>query len=298
MRSGARELFTRASLKGNSRQTALVRTLDRKKPNSIVAMIFTILIADIAISHRIALDRRATANHRFWGSPTMTNGAQNFGSAHSGSDELAIIRSIDCRNASACERRGFALSASNSPSMSATVASLSTSQCETTSDFAAAWGISFLWRYTPPEIAVRIANPEVHIAQDSPLKVTQDKPFDVTQSEPFKIDSPKVIVRADELPRSVDNGIRTDPKTGEVIKREVTVFTSVRHGPGTVTTGWIYRDGSGGVPHLQYCYYAAPNLDNTSRKVDIASNRVPLPINTGLVPDLGEALAKCQWWQE
>jgi hypothetical protein len=49
---------------------------------------------------------------------------------------------------------------------------------------------------------------------------------------------------------------------------------------------------------LQYCYYTAPNLDNTSRKVDIASNRVPLPINTGLVPDLGEALAKCQWWQE
>jgi hypothetical protein len=57
--------------------------------------------------------------------------------------------------------------------------------------FLAAWGISFLWRYTPPEIAVRIANPEVHIAQDSPLKVTQDKPFDVMQSEPFKIEYPK-----------------------------------------------------------------------------------------------------------
>jgi hypothetical protein len=25
--------------------------------------------------------------------------------------------------------------------------------------FLAAWGISFLWRYTPPEIAVHIANP-------------------------------------------------------------------------------------------------------------------------------------------
>lgn len=170
--------------------------------------------------------------------------------------------------------------------------------CVGTGIFLAAWGISFLWRYTPPEIAVRIANPEVHIAQDSPLKVIQDKPFDVTQSEPFKIDTPKFIVGGDESPHSVDNGIRTDPKTGEVIKREVTVFTSVRHGPGTVTTGWIYRDGSGGVPHLQYCYYAAPNPDNTSRKVDIASNRVPLPINVGLVPDLGEALAKCQWWQE
>ena len=41
----------------------------------------------------------------------------------------------------------------------------------------AAWGISFLWRYTPPEIAVHIANPELHVAHNSPLKVTQDKPF-------------------------------------------------------------------------------------------------------------------------
>ena len=27
----------------------------------------------------------------------------------------------------------------------------------------AAWGISFLWRFTPPEIAVRIANPELRV---------------------------------------------------------------------------------------------------------------------------------------
>jgi hypothetical protein len=161
--------------------------------------------------------------------------------------------------------------------------------------FLAAWGISFLWRYTPPEIAVRIANPEVHIAQGSSLKVIHDKPFVIEQPEPSKVDTAR---RADDPSRSVDDGIRTDPRTGDVIKREVTVFTSVRHGPGTVTTGWIYRDGSSGTPHLQYCYYSAPNVDNTSRKVDIASNRVPLPVNAALVPDLGEALSKCRWWQE
>ena len=33
--------------------------------------------------------------------------------------------------------------------------------------FLAAWGASLLWRYTPPEIAVRVANPEVRIAQDA-----------------------------------------------------------------------------------------------------------------------------------
>jgi len=52
-----------------------------------------------------------------------------------------------------------------------------------------------LWRYTPPEIAVRVANPELHVTQDSPLKVSQDKPFVVVQSEPLKIDPAKVIVR-------------------------------------------------------------------------------------------------------
>ena len=163
--------------------------------------------------------------------------------------------------------------------------------------FLAAWGISFLWRYAPPQIAVRIANPEVHIAQGAPLKVTQDKPFDVTQSEPFKIDTPKFIGRGDELPDSVDTSIRTDPKTGEVIKRQVTVFLYVRYGPGTVTTGWTYRDGAGGAPVSQYCYYEASNIDNSRTRVDVAANRLPLP-NTGPVPDLGEALAKCQWWQE
>src|ERR1700720_3114654 len=52
----------------------------------------------------------------------------------------------------------------------------------------AAWGISLLWRYTPPEIAVRIANPELRIIQNAPLTVTQDGPFVLSQPEPPRID--------------------------------------------------------------------------------------------------------------
>jgi hypothetical protein len=144
----------------------------------------------------------------------------------------------------------------------------------------AAWGISFLWRYTPPEI--RIANPELHVTQDSPFKITQDKPFVV------------------ETPRSVVGGVTSDAKTaeGDVIKREVTVFSNVRHGPGSVVTGWNYRDGSGGTPVQQYCYYTANNLDHSSERVDIAANGVRLlDFDAGLVPDLEEAFGKCQWWQ-
>jgi hypothetical protein len=164
----------------------------------------------------------------------------------------------------------------------------------------ATWGISFLWRYTPPEIAVRIANPEVHVAQDSQLKVTQDRPFVVESPQPLKIDPPKVTISVEQPPQSVVKGVSTDAKTatGDIITREVTVFSNVKHGLGTVVTGWTYRDGTGGTPVQQYCYYAAANLDHSTKRVDIASNRVRLvDIDAGLVPDLEEAIGKCQWWQ-
>jgi len=162
-----------------------------------------------------------------------------------------------------------------------------------------AWGISFLWRYTPPEIKVRVANPELHLAPVPPLKVVQDKPFVVTQSAPFKLDSANVSVGMQ--PQQIDNAVIKEDKTaaGDVIKREVTVFSNVKHGPGTVVTGWNFKDGSGGVPVYQFCYYSTvPNLDHSTTRVDIAANRVPWPIDAALVPDLNMALTKCQWWNQ
>jgi hypothetical protein len=155
----------------------------------------------------------------------------------------------------------------------------------------AAWGISFLWRYTPPEIAVRVANPEVRVTQSGPITVTQDKPFIVAQPEPFKIEQPSPIV-----PSGVGGDAKT--ATGDVIRREVTVFSNVKHGPGTVVTGWNYRDGSGGVPVKQYCYYSAFNVDSSITRIDIASDGTRLPnASLSLVPEVEGALAKCQWWQ-
>jgi hypothetical protein len=163
--------------------------------------------------------------------------------------------------------------------------------------FLAAWGISFLWNYTPPEI--RLANPQVTVTQPTPFKIEQDKPFKVEQDKPFKVgqdrsfkvEQDKPFIAPPELPNS-------DRKEANAIKREVTVFSNVKHGAGTVVTGWSYRDGSGGVPIRQYCYYTTPNVDHSSKRVDIASNRVRSSnIDAGVVPDLEGALAKCQWWQ-
>jgi hypothetical protein len=155
-----------------------------------------------------------------------------------------------------------------------------------------AWGVSFIWRYTPPEIAVRIANPEVRVAQNGPLTVTQDKPFTIAPPEPLKIDGGDFAARVEQL--------RREAKTadGNVISREVTVFSNVNHGPGRVVTGWSYRDGGGREPVRQYCYFTAPVANGSSTKVDLASDGVRSSnIGTGLVPDLEGALTKCQWWR-
>jgi hypothetical protein len=163
----------------------------------------------------------------------------------------------------------------------------------------AAWGISFLLRFTPSEIAVRIANPELRVSQNAPLTVTQDKPFVLAKPEPLKIERGELTVKVEQqAPATSGVGGDTKTVTGDVIKREVTVFSNVKHGTGTVVTGWNYRDGSGGVPVQQFCYYTVPNVDHSSRRVDIATNHVRSPnLDTGLVPDLEGAFAKCQWWQ-
>jgi hypothetical protein len=144
----------------------------------------------------------------------------------------------------------------------------------------AAWGISFLWHYTPPEIVVR-----------------QHEPFRFAPLEPLKID-PGASIKV-EAPPALIYGGGGNAKTarGEVITREVTVFSSVGHSTGHVTTGWTYRDGAAGVPVRQYCYYSAPNIDASSTKIDIAFDRARASNISASIPDLEGALAKCQWWQ-
>jgi hypothetical protein len=145
----------------------------------------------------------------------------------------------------------------------------------------AAWGVSLLWRYTPPEITVK-----------------QDKPFTIEQPGPLKIDPPELTIKPEQSPAGSTKGIDGETKTttGDVIKRRVTVFWSVSHGSGRVVTGWSYPDGRGGVPVVEYCYYYAAQIDGSFKRIDVARNRIPSSV-TGLVPDLQGALARCQWSQ-
>jgi hypothetical protein len=167
--------------------------------------------------------------------------------------------------------------------------------------FLTAWGVSLLWRYTPPEIAVRVANPEVRIDQSTPLVVKQDKPFIVAVPDSHKIED-QLPVKVEPSPSSpMSDRLQSNSQTaaGEVIKREVTIFSYVQHGPGLVYTGWNYKDGRGGTPVSQFCYYTFRNRDQSSKRVDLAANGARLSqISLETVPDLEEALSKCQWWSQ
>lgn len=161
----------------------------------------------------------------------------------------------------------------------------------------AAWGISFLWRFTPPE--VRIANPELTVSQSGPFVVKQNEPFTIQQPGPLKIDPAGITLKTEQpLPAGSTKGASGETKTstGDMIKHEVTVFWMVNHMQGDVVTGWTYPNGRGGVPVREYCYYTSPNLDGSSKKVDIAFERIEVPV-IALVPDLKGAVAKCQWSQ-
>jgi hypothetical protein len=89
--------------------------------------------------------------------------------------------------------------------------------------------------------------------------------------------------------------------TGEPIQREVTVFSKVEHPPGTVLTGWTFKDGAAGSPPIhQYCYYmdGQPTNDNPKTGVVyIATNGTVLEsADKSAVPDYPQALTKCQWF--
>lgn len=162
--------------------------------------------------------------------------------------------------------------------------------------FLAACGVSFLWRYTPPEIAVHVANPELHVVQDAPLTVKQDTPFVVAPPDPLKIE--RGYLQPPGFPMNDRLGSNSQAAFGDVIKREVTIFSHVEHGQGSVVTGWNFKDGRGGTPVSQFCYYTSRNADQSSKRVDLATDGIQLPqISLDIGLDVEAALSKCRWWR-
>jgi hypothetical protein len=137
--------------------------------------------------------------------------------------------------------------------------------------FLAAWGISFFWRVAPEPTKLNLTLPSLQAASEG-------------QKNPL------------QPPPSVSMPAQTQSDKETVLRREVTVFTHVSHIPGTVVTGWSYKDGAGGRPTRQFCYYTSASPDQTSTRVDLAFDRTPVPsINRSAVPNPDQAISKCQW---
>jgi hypothetical protein len=52
-------------------------------------------------------------------------------------------------------------------------------------------------------------------------------------------------------------------------------------------------------PTRQFCYFSSPNADRTKTLVDLAIDRKRLPsINEAVVPNVDDALSKCQWFED
>jgi hypothetical protein len=177
------------------------------------------------------------------------------------------------------------------------------------------WGLSFFWRYDDPvlhgldvlthqlETLAQRENEQLKavdtvgqmaqktVQQTSDLNRKLDQAVEAIN---LKIDT--LLDRKMVVPPG-GNGF-ADGKTpnGDIIRREVTVFSSIDHYGGTVWTGWKYKDGaSAGAPLQQFCYWLSNNSSGQSTKIDIAYDGKRLK-NTGLVPMVEEAMAKCQWW--
>jgi hypothetical protein len=109
--------------------------------------------------------------------------------------------------------------------------------------------------------------------------------------------SPREIQRL-PFPPVITSSADANRANNTAIKRQVTVFSSVKHESGEVVSGWNYQDGNGVVPIRQYCYYDVPHLDHSTTRVDLARDGVRVPsISVAQVPDLKTAIAKCQWWK-
>jgi hypothetical protein len=180
----------------------------------------------------------------------------------------------------------------------------------------ACWGLSFFWRYDDPVVGKleAVAQQLETLTQRTTdgLEALSRSTAQQTETMSRKtveglkaidrkleaLDQKVAAARTEALNRGFGGVGRGDGRTvtGDVIQREVTVFSTVKHEAGGVVTGWVYKDGaSDGVPMRQFCYYTAANFDGSSTRIDLALDGKRQP-NIWQVPQVEGALAKCQWW--
>jgi hypothetical protein len=130
--------------------------------------------------------------------------------------------------------------------------------------------------------------------------------IEVPPAQVVKVEVPTPVAQpAPPSPPSVDQYVPRDgptkTSTGNPIQREVTVFSTVDHPPGSVVTGWVLKDGAAGnMPIRQYCYYTTepPTIENPKDTTIYLGQDGTAFATTdqSLVPNYAQAVNECQWF--
>jgi hypothetical protein len=121
-----------------------------------------------------------------------------------------------------------------------------------------------------------------------------------------RLDASGAVVRLDprgvtaEVPRPTPDQLypKTVPPFPKAnVVTDYTVFKTVEHGNGGVTTGWKFTSNEEVSPHHQYCYYWEDIQDGVRASFDLAKNgrlnlKGPSPPNV----DRTSAAANCVWF--
>jgi hypothetical protein len=87
------------------------------------------------------------------------------------------------------------------------------------------------------------------------------------------------------------------PEENQAIKTTVTVFKTLPHGDGEVTSGWRFASGDAKSPMEQYCYYRQKAGVETATQQNIAKGGV-ISFAPKVAPaEQAARFQKCQWWQ-
>jgi hypothetical protein len=88
------------------------------------------------------------------------------------------------------------------------------------------------------------------------------------------------------------------PDESQAIRTSVTVFKSLSHGDGEVTSGWVFASGDAKSPLRQYCYYGQSSVDGNATRQTIAHDEVIASAAGVTTAEQKARFEKCQWWRE
>jgi hypothetical protein len=136
------------------------------------------------------------------------------------------------------------------------------------------------------------ADGEVKIAEGAAVKLEEGSTVRLADGSFVTV---KGMIPAQAQPPIVMPALK--PDGDQAIKTTVTVFNSLPHGDGEVTSGWAFASGNARSPFRQYCYYIHYTGDGNANRQDIANDKIVSSVAGVMPAEQAARFQKCRWWQ-